>query len=131
MKNRNLSFNFNFNSLIYLLVAQRSMKTNRVSKQVHRKSKALEYPGNYSREIYRITCSLSAIKSDNKMTKLKDDGMIRQSSISLNQHRNLQCFIHSESFWNEVLTMESEVTFITCFAYFDVLLLIDYFCGVV
>jgi len=90
------------------------MKTNRVSKQVHRKSKALEHPGNYSREIYRITCSLSAIKSDNKMTKLKDDGMIRQSSISLNQHRNLQCFIHSESFWSEVLAMESEVCKLLC-----------------
>lgn len=90
------------------------MKANRVTKQVHRKSKALDHPVNYSREIYRITCSLSAIKSDNKMTRLKDDGMIRQSSISLNQHRNLQCFIHSESFWSEVLAMESEVCNLLC-----------------
>ena len=85
------------------------MKVNRESKKVYRKSKSLDHPVSYSREICRITCSVSAIKSDNKMTRLKDDGMIRQSSISLNQHRNLQCFIYSESFWSKILAMESEV----------------------
>lgn len=87
------------------------MKSNRVSKQIHRKSKSFDHTVSYSREICRITCSVSAIKSDNKnkMTTLKGEDMIRQSSISLNQHRNLQCFIHSDSFWSEVLAMESEV----------------------
>jgi len=113
-----------------LVAAQLSMKAHRESKKIFRKAKSFDQ-SNYSREIYRMLCSASAIKRDNKMNNMKDESMIRQSSISLNQHRNLQCFIHSESFWNEVLTMESEVTFITCFAYFDVLLLIDYFCGVV